>query len=1177
MLERFTALQAIERHPLLAFFARRPVTVCVLLTATTVIGLIGMQLMPLELFPSGLESRTISVTVPYSRADAVSTPLSVERTITLPVEAELSTIPGIENLTAVSSRTGARFDIEFSGKQDMTEAYAQVTDAVERARLRLPSDTGRIQVRKSGMGGGGAGAFPIGFISFFWEDDVQDPQLKLENIVQTRLESVDGVSGVTFFGVTRKFIAVDIDREKAGAYGVNLAELMSRLRQDNVREPAGKVREEGKDIYLVADSRLKSVEQMRSLPVRPGLKLSEIAEVYETESIDSYVRVNGRWGATCMLFKSSDSNTVQVCDRVNEALVELAHDSRLAGFQTRVPWMQGDSIKESIANLMSTLLWGALFAVIVLLVFLKSFRFSLVIALSIPLSMAMTLAVMYFMGETINILSLMGFTLAAGMLLDNAIVVAENVFRRGQLGDEPLGASIRGAGEIGLALVLSTSTTIIVFVGVIYLSGADFIRFVMSRIGIPVCVGLALSVLVALGVIPMAMHRFGMIGERKPSRFRAWFIGLRLRITLALPAAPAGRKAALWGALALWEGASAFVGRQAGGTPKAPVIDAVAAFYERSLRVLARQRYWVTVLVLGATFAGIPALYSALQQTDQNQGNRDRIELRINFPPSAVIKYEALDDKGQPVIRRDELWKTYTLEELERTLWGLPRVERVTVEEVLALLASRGNTSPTNDEFMEAVSELRKAREPSEQVKQEARAVAFEKFGIEAMSISFSSRNARVSLFLDRKRLDQGNEFYKRIMAAIPERAGVELRGEFQGGSASSSEVSVLVKGPDSERLLEIAQDISRRMEGVRGVEGVRVDAEAGTDEVTLQLERERATAMNVSPDMLAQVLAFNLGGTALRDYQKGDNLIPLRVRFAPPRDARGNPRDPEIDDVGEIRVPGASGGAVAAKAVTSTSGLAKPGLGEVRRLNRQTTLRVVATTSTEDLDRIRADVNEQIAGVRFPPGYSREFSGRFASFARTSGDMFAALGWSMVMVLLLMCFLFESFIKPVCILVVSVPGAILGGWGMLLATGTPNDSLSWLGLMILVGVVVNNGIVQVDLINRLRQDGIERNAAVIEGCTQRIRPILMTTLTTVFGLIPMAIGDATFVGTPYYPMGRMVLGGMIASMFYTLLFVPLLYLILDDAGLAVKGWAGTLFGSRRGGAPAVAVARSPE
>ncbi|HRJ79095.1 MAG TPA: efflux RND transporter permease subunit, partial [Planctomycetota bacterium] len=269
--------------------------------------------------------------------------------------------------------------------------------------------------------------------------------------------------------------------------------------------------------------------------------------------------------------------------------------------------------------------------------------------------------------------------------------------------------------------------------------------------------------------------------------------------------------------------------------------------------------------------------------------------------------------------------------------------------------------------------------------------------------------------------------------------------------------------------------------------------------------------------------------------------------------------------------------GAVAAKAVTSTSGLAKPGLGEVRRLNRQTTLRVVATTSTEDLDRIRADVNEQIAGVRFPPGYSREFSGRFASFARTSGDMFAALGWSMVMVLLLMCFLFESFIKPVCILVVSVPGAILGGWGMLLATGTPNDSLSWLGLMILVGVVVNNGIVQVDLINRLRQDGIERNAAVIEGCTQRIRPILMTTLTTVFGLIPMAIGDATFVGTPYYPMGRMVLGGMIASMFYTLLFVPLLYLILDDAGLAVKGWAGTLFGSRRGGAPAVAVARSPE
>jgi HAE1 family hydrophobic/amphiphilic exporter-1 len=323
--------------------------------------------------------------------------------------------------------------------------------------------------------------------------------------------------------------------------------------------------------------------------------------------------------------------------------------------------------------------------------------------------------------------------------------------------------------------------------------------------------------------------------------------------------------------------------------------------------------------------------------------------------------------------------------------------------------------------------------------------------------------------------------------------------------------------------------------------------------------------------------VAFNLSGTALRDYQRGEDLIPLRVRFAAPRDPRGNPHDPEISDVGEIRIPSQGGGAVSAKAVTATSGLASAGVGEIRRLNRQTTLRVVGTTSTEDLERIRAEVNNQVSTVKFPPGYSREYSGRFADFARSQGEMFSALAWSMVMVLLLMCFLFESVLKPVCILIVSVPGAILGGWGMLLVTGTPNDNLSWLGLIILVGVVVNNGIVQVDLINRLRHDGVERTAAVIEGCSQRLRPILMTTLTTVFGLIPMAVGDASFVGTPYYPMGRMVLGGMLASMVYTLLFVPLLYLILDDVGATVKGWAATVFGASPRGGGQVAVARSPE
>jgi HAE1 family hydrophobic/amphiphilic exporter-1 len=258
---------------------------------------------------------------------------------------------------------------------------------------------------------------------------------------------------------------------------------------------------------------------------------------------------------------------------------------------------------------------------------------------------------------------------------------------------------------------------------------------------------------------------------------------------------------------------------------------------------------------------------------------------------------------------------------------------------------------------------------------------------------------------------------------------------------------------------------------------------------------------------------------------------------------------------------------------MTSTSGLAKSGLGEIRRRNRQTSLRIVGTTSTEDLDRIRAEVNAAMESVQMPAGYNRELSGRFSDFGARFNDLQTNLIWSAVLVFLVMCFLFESFLKPVAILLISVPAALMGGFGALWVFSTPLDSITYLGLMVLVGVVVNNGIVLVDLINRLRGENMTRETAVYTACRQRLRPILLTTLTTAFGLIPMAVGDASFVGTPYYPMGRLVLGGMLVSMVYTLLFVPLLYTIVDDFGLAVKTWLSKVFAPRAKGGGEVAPA----
>ncbi|MBX3475417.1 MAG: efflux RND transporter permease subunit [Planctomycetes bacterium] len=1232
MSELWTTDHARSRHPVLAFFAGRPITVTVLLTATAVIGLIALNLLPVELFPAGLQSKSLSVEVPYSKAGNTISPMTVERDLTLVVEAELSTIPGIKELWATSNRTGADFNIEFDGDRNMDEAYAEVTAAIERARLKLPADTGRIRVWR--RGGGSSGNWPVAFINFSWEDGTVDPHLKLERVVQPFLENVEGVASVTFLGTKQKFIAVDFDPEKTRSYGVNLAELLGRLRGDNFREPAGKITAGstaggGKDIYIVADSRFASIAEIEELPVRPGLALWQITRhlelpdgaghrgVYETYGVNSYVRTNGRWAATAQVFQNGDANTVTVGNRVNAALAELQNRPELAGFSMRTAWNQGDAIQESISNLMGTLYWGGLLAFVVLLLFLKSWRLSLVIALAIPLCMTLTLAVMYFANQTINLLALMGFTLAGGMLLDNAIVVAENVYRRSSMGETPLAAAIRGAGEVGLALVLATSTTVIVFITVIFLSEEPFIGFVMGKIGLPVCVSLGFSVLLALAVVPMTMNTAGLLKPGHTSRGRRWFVQVRARLQQRRQRGGFAAITALAG-LAIWEVAALAIGRNSEGLPGTPLVDGIARAYDLTTAGLMRLRYLVVPVALGLTLWGVMELPGRLERTDQNQGNRDRIQMSVRFPRNsdiAVAKRALMLTEVKPgsqaeraKLRPGDFILAYNtrklaslddLRALERSL--APGV-KVPVEVArgsssdtlefttgeLGIEAVMEDTQPLRDAIWaryvfdveeillgvdgadtkreQAVSQLGLSEEEAlrryGRTKEEAR----QYFGLEMLTASFSERRAMFWLYIDKTRVDQAGEFFKRVQAAMPQRAGMDVSGEFQGGSSSTSEVTIRISGPDTQRLLQLADDIVVRLGGVEGLEGVRVDTAEGMDEVTVAIERQRAAAMGVAPSTLSQVLGFQLTGTTLRDFSQGDNLLPLRVRFAPPADSAGNARDPDLQDVSETRIATGAGGSVAAKAITRTTGLANSGLGEIRRRNRQTSLRVVGTTSTEDLDRIRRQVDSAMEGVQLPPGYNRELAGRFSDFGARFDDLFKTLIWSGVLVFLVMCFLFESFMKPVCILMVSIPGALFGGYGALWLFNTPFDVITGLGLMVLVGVVVNNGIVLIDLVNRLRLEGVPRDEAVRTACRQRLRPILLTTLTTVFGLIPMAVGDAQFVGTPYYPMGRLVLGGLVVSMLYTLLLVPLLYTIVDDFGLALKTWSSTVFAGRAKG-----------
>ncbi|MCF6228383.1 MAG: efflux RND transporter permease subunit, partial [Planctomycetes bacterium] len=856
MSEHTTSEAARKRHPILAFFASRPVTVIVLFVAFTVLGLISLDRMPLELIPGGLEPKFLSVSIPYSEGNNRVSPSTVEREVTLPVESELSTIPGVKNLSANSSATEASFTLEFDGDRDMDEAYAEVMAALERARLRLPDNVGKIRVRRNNSGGSG---LPLAFVNFYWDADTKDPYLTLERLIQPEIENIEGVGSLQFFGAHSKYIAVDLDADKAVSYGVDLAGLLNKLRGDNFRAPAGKIdmpdgTKAGREVYLVSDSKFESLADLAQFPVRDGLVLSDITRhgedhkgVYETHGVSSHVRVNGRFGATAMIFKTGDANTVEVGNRMQATLDDLKDKPFMRGFHILVPFSQGEAIKSGIWTLLETLAWGGLLAVLVLTLFLKSWRLSLVIASAIPITMLMALGVMYFMGESINLIILMGFTLAAGMLLDNAIVVAENVYRRFAMGEHSMAAAVRGAGEISLALVLATSTTVVVFVCIVFFSENEMISFYMGKLGLPVMLSLGFSIVLALVVIPMAMLRMGILRLQHKGKVRSWFVGQRLRLRDYM--AGGGTKVVFGIPLVLlWEFFALFIGRNSTGMPSMPIVNAVGRGYVHFIRTIAPARFWLIPLVLIVSISGIIGSFAELSQTDRNQGRRERVAFRVKFPGSSdlMVQKQALQileiSTGSPaaksrlavgdfILRYNEkpLASEQALLERTRETVGNSEVRIVfvrgsgTYEDTvgggeLGIKVALNETESIRDSIWttyvfdverqllgEVGADKRREKATSNgMTEEEAFRIhgrtpeeAKREFGIRSFSSSFNAARARFWLYLEKDRVDEGNQLYANIVKAMPKRAGVDVSGQFEGGSSSSSEVEIKITGPD--------------------------------------------------------------------------------------------------------------------------------------------------------------------------------------------------------------------------------------------------------------------------------------------------------------------------------------------------------------------------------------------
>lgn len=1027
----------------------RPVTVTMCLIALLVLGAMAYSRIPVKMFPSGFSRPFLYVRINYPN----STPRESEQQIAVLLEESLKMVKGVDEVRTYSGTSGVRAPINFREGVDMDLAYNLLSDQLERIKPQLPEEAqDQVSIWKFNPDN-----FSTMWVSVAVPPGLDDPYGYLETHVLRPLERVDGVGNVDVYGADPKEVTVEVDQGKLNARGVGMAELVDALQSDNFSLAGGYVREGGKKFYVRSLARYTDLSEIRNLtiPTSGGdVPLKDVADVVYGPPPDRRIeRIEGVNAMSIGVFAESGANIVGVSGRVEKALDEISSNPLNTGISYQVLRDQGEEIENQVNNLQSTALWGGLFAAMILFFYLRTFRMTAIITLSIPLCLMMTMVVMYFIGWSLNVITMMGLMVGVGLVVDNAIVILENIYRFRANGSNPREASILGASEVGLAITMATLTTVVVFLPLMVMSGGTA-TFFMTRIGLPVVVALLGSLFVALIFIPLAAERFG---------------GSKLK---------ADPKSIQW----------------------------TREVYRRMLRwVLAHRRDAVLVIL-----AVLMTMSYPMGKTKRSGGGGDRdLDIWMDMP------------------------KDFTLEdtmEIVKEVEGFMNSRRE--QYGIRILRSRVYKD-------EGRVELYLNEDPN---------MAWWYFAYQNISAAFGHKvSGRMTMDEVAKDLDQN----------IPRFVGIRTR--IQGirntdGGGSNPRVSVRLRGEDIEVLAKLSEEAERRIRSIPSVVSVDTDLERGEDEVRVRVDRDRAQRYGVSPRVVGRTISFALQGVSLPRYQTEEREVQTRLFLQESdRQTLQQLQNFSLTSLGGESVP------VAELATVEYA----QGSGTIRRQDGVTSLTVTAFTTKQDRKGIYAEIDRAMDGFELPRGYTWDKGESYGDLEEEDNTMFFAGLMAITCVFLLMGVLFESFILPFSVLL-SIPFALWGVYWTMFLTSTPMNIMAMIGIIVLIGVVVNNAIVLVDMVNRLRADGLTREQAIVEAGINRFRPIMMTTFTTVFGLLPMALGNSNMFGMPYYPMGRAMMGGLVSSTLLTLLVVPLFYTFFDDFRMALTRVTRGAFTSRK-------------
>ena len=1021
---------------------KRPVATAMLFVAIILLGLVAMKMLPLDVMPE-LEYPSITIITIYPGASANE----VEEQVSKPLEAVLSGAEYLKDIKSISKENVSFILLSYIWNTDVTAAANNARDLMELVKSRLPKAAESPIIFKIN-----SSMMPILGYSINATSNYNGIEKIIEDKIATPLRKVDGVGTVIYLGQPEREISISVDPRQLKAYNLSVSEISTILQAENINIPAGNIKVGVFDFSVRVPGKFETVENIENIALKAFngkvVRLKDVATVQDTfAEKEAYARNHLGEGVALLVQKQTGENTLEVVQAVRKEMEKiektLPHDVQINEMIST-----DEMVTESVKNLTSSIFYALIFVTLVVLMFLREWRSSLIIFVTMPVSLISAFIVMYIMDYTINIFSLMSLIIAIGMVVDNAIVVLENVTQHIERGTKPKQAAIFGTSEMGMAIAASTATTLVVFLPMVFMGGIVGIMF--KQLAILTCVCMIMSLFTALTLTPMlASQLLKRKGEdedgkeAKRSKFYRWSENVFNKIEYG------------YKNLLAWTVVHKGV----------VIVSAVVVF--------------IGVMLLGKKIG-----------TDYIP-DFDAGSFALSFETEVGTSVEQTDSIGQQILKilHEEIHEmvpgssgAIAGQTRDGALTTVGFKEGKNIGSVLCHLTLPDKRKRTAEEIADAV---RKRLDEIPQI---------EKYQIQAGSI---------------------------LAAAV---------------TGNKRPVEIHVSGDDLDVINKMALSFEEKLKAREEFKDVETSVDNGKIEVQIVIDKEKASQMALNTALIGMQVRQNLFGAESGEFTEGGDDYDIKIRYAP--EFRN-----DIDKLKEMQLTNLLGKQVSLSSVAEIK--QDVGLLEIQRESQQRFVLATANLNDVSLGKGAKIAQAIIDDTEIPDGVSVSLGGQVVDQGESFGDLYLILFLGIALVYMVMAAQFESFKDPF-IIMFAVPFTLVGVVLAFLATGLTLSVTTFIGVIMLMGIVVNNGIVLVDYTNMLRKRGYTLYDAVAEAGRSRLRPILMTTLTTILGMLPMALSKG--MGKEMYsPLGVTIIGGLLVSALVSLILIPAIYTSINE------------------------------